>query len=92
MRRVGIDMAADPRNCAVCVLEDEFVGYVRLGTGAAEHPEWLFEHCSEASVVAVDVPFGWPKPSSRRCKATRWAWRSTATEEGTYDARRTPGS
>jgi predicted nuclease with RNAse H fold len=62
LKIVGIDLAASPRNCGVCVLEEDTITHVTRGSRNAEHPGWLLEHCSGAHVVAVDVPFGWPKP------------------------------
>lgn len=62
MKFVGIDLAVDPHNCGVCVLEGNAVTYVGHGRSTLEHPEWLREPCSGADAVGVDVPFGWPKP------------------------------
>lgn len=62
MKFVGIDLAVDPRNCRVCVLEGNAVTHVGHGRSALEHPEWLVDHCSGANAVGVDVPLGWPKP------------------------------
>lgn len=65
MKLVGIDFAATPRNCGVCVLEDEVITHIGHGIARAKHPEWLVEYCAGAGAVAADVPFGWPKPFIR---------------------------
>ena len=62
MKLVGIDLSADPKKTGVCVLEDDAVVCVRRGSATARHPDWLVDHCARAEIVAVDVPFGWPKP------------------------------
>jgi hypothetical protein len=59
---VGIDLSADPKKTGICVLEDDSVAYVCLGSTTASHPDWLVDHCARADIVAMDVPFGWPKP------------------------------
>lgn len=65
MKAVGIDLSANPRNCGVCVLENNVVTSIARGSGDTLHPDWLVGYCSGAQVVAVDVPFGWPKPLAR---------------------------
>lgn len=60
MKLVGIDFATDPRGCGICILEDNTVVHVGHGSTSVEHPLWLVDHCAGATVVAVDVPFGWP--------------------------------
>jgi predicted nuclease with RNAse H fold len=62
LKLVGIDLSTDPGKCGVCVLEDALITYVGLGDSALQHPQWLLVHCAGADVVAIDVPFGWPKP------------------------------
>jgi predicted nuclease with RNAse H fold len=62
LKLVGIDLAASPQNCGVCVLRDDTVEHVGCGSKFDEHPDWIVGHCARADVVAVDVPFGWPKP------------------------------
>ncbi|MDQ4062570.1 MAG: DUF429 domain-containing protein [Actinomycetota bacterium] len=62
MKLVGIDFSTTPRACGICVLEGGAITHVGRGNNAAEHPDWLVGHCAEATVVAVDVPFGWPRP------------------------------
>lgn len=62
MKLVGIDLSANPRDCGICILEAKAVTYVGHGSKTVEHPDWLVDLCTGASVVAVDVPFGWPKP------------------------------
>ena len=62
MKIVGIDLSTSPRKCGVCVLEDDAISCVTHGRGSASDSDWLLEYCSEAQVVAIDVPFGWPKP------------------------------
>ncbi len=69
MKTVGVDLAADPRNCGVCVLEEDVITHVTRGSRNAAHPDWLLDHCSGAQVVAVDVPFGWPKPFADALKS-----------------------
>lgn len=44
------------------MIEDEAVTRVTRGGGNPPHPDWLSDYCAGAQVVAVDVPFGWPKP------------------------------
>jgi hypothetical protein len=58
---VGIDLSANPRDCGICILEDDAVAHVSYGSKMADHPDWLVDLCTGADVVAVDVPFGWPK-------------------------------
>jgi Protein of unknown function (DUF429) len=60
VKLVGVDLATVPERCGVCVIENSVVTYVGQGAARATHPEWLVEYCSEAAVVAIDVPFGWP--------------------------------
>ena len=62
MKLVGIDLSADPKKTGVCVLEDDAVVDVHRGSKTVGHPGWLVGHCARADIVAVDVPFGWPKP------------------------------
>jgi predicted nuclease with RNAse H fold len=62
MRLVGIDLATTPRSTGVYVLEDHAILHVGIGAGTARHPSWLVDRCAGANVVAIDVPFGWPKP------------------------------
>ncbi len=62
MKLVGIDFSTNPRDCGICVLEGGAITHIGRGSKAAEHPDWLVGHCAEAAVVAVDVPFGWPRP------------------------------
>ena len=59
---VGIDLAVDPFKCGICVLKGDEVAFVGRGRGGTRHPDWLADHCLDAQVVAVDVPFGWPRP------------------------------
>ena len=47
MKLVGIDFAANPRNCGVCVLEDEVITHIGHGIAHAKHPE-----CPAASLWA----------------------------------------
>lgn len=61
MKFVGIDLAVDPSNCGLCVIEGNAVTHVGRGRSTLKHPEWLVEHCSGADAVGVDVPFGWPR-------------------------------
>lgn len=65
MRLVGIDLSANPRNCGVCVLEYDALARVSRGSMTDAHPEWLVDYCTGADVVAIDVPFGWPKPFAK---------------------------
>ncbi len=62
MKLVGIDLSTNPRDCGICVLEDHVVTHVGRGAAHATHPEWLLSFCDGSDVVAVDAPFGWPKP------------------------------
>lgn len=62
MKFVGIDLATDPRDCGICVLEDDVTAHVGRGSKTAEHPGWLADYCTGADVVGIDVPFGWPIP------------------------------
>jgi len=61
LRFVGIDLSANPRDCGVCVIEGRTISHVRHGPSASSHPDWLLRHCSGASAVGMDAPFGWPK-------------------------------
>jgi predicted nuclease with RNAse H fold len=62
-RFVGVDLAATPQKTGVCVLEGStVVSILRGSTSEGTHPDWITPYCAGADVVAVDVPFGWPKP------------------------------
>jgi predicted nuclease with RNAse H fold len=62
LRFVGIDLSTNPRDCGVCVIEGRAISHVGHGNSTSSHPDWLLRHCSEASTVGIDAPFGWPKP------------------------------
>ena len=59
---VGIDLSTDPCKCGVCVIEGRAISHVGHGNTASSHPDWLLRHCSGASTIGIDAPFGWPKP------------------------------
>jgi len=62
VRLIGIDLAAAPVRTGVCVLDNGVVLHIGVGSTNCGHPSWLVDHCIGANVVAIDVPFGWPKP------------------------------
>lgn len=62
MKLVGIDLSTNPKNCGICIIEDDEVAYVGQGSRDTKHPAKIREYCTGANVVALDVPFGWPKP------------------------------
>lgn len=62
MKLVGVDLSTQPRRTGICVLDN---GGVRVGLcegPASTHIETMLGYCEDARVVAIDVPFGWPKP------------------------------
>jgi predicted nuclease with RNAse H fold len=61
MKLVGLDLSASPRNCGICVLEDNTITHVGLGERNPNYPRTLHEYCVGSDVVAIDAPFGWPK-------------------------------
>jgi hypothetical protein len=80
MRTLGIDLSADPRKTAACVLDwtDGTATVARLSLGWKDAP--LVELMSEPSIawVAIDAPFGWP--TAFLAAVTGWA------EQGTWEA------
>jgi predicted nuclease with RNAse H fold len=64
MRTLGIDLAAQPENTAVCVIDwpdgaDGLVDITRPQSGLDDHQ--LLEMMKSADAVAIDAPFGWPE-------------------------------
>jgi len=70
----GIDLAAEARNTAACVIEDgaiaTLVTAVR-GEDAAVEDDALVEAVEGCEKVGIDAPFGWPRPFVQALTAHR---------------------
>lgn len=62
MKTLGIDLAAQPKRTAACVIEDSRVTVLELGCDDAR----LLSLMAEADATGIDAPFGWPEPFTRR--------------------------
>lgn len=62
MKLVGVDLSTDPNKTGVCTLDEGRICASLCRGPSDQHTERLLKRCSDAYVVAVDVPFGWPKP------------------------------
>lgn len=62
MRCAGVDLAAELRNTAVCVLEmhGDYLNVVDLSVGVAD--ETILHVIENVQHTGVDVPVGWPAP------------------------------
>ncbi|MCI0402625.1 MAG: DUF429 domain-containing protein, partial [Acidobacteria bacterium] len=57
---VGIDLAAQPKNTAVCQIQWEPPRAVVQALGHDKKDEELLSLMSSADKVGIDVPLGWP--------------------------------
>ncbi|HEV3322582.1 MAG TPA: DUF429 domain-containing protein [Solirubrobacteraceae bacterium] len=86
---VGIDLAAQNKNTAACVIE------WRPGRAMARAPivgpegedlDWLVRLCTPAQAVGIDAPFGWPDHAVQAL--TSWArgerWPTVSKDELRY--------
>jgi len=80
MRVIGIDLAAQPRKTAACVL-DGLDATIALGCD----DEGLIALADGAEKVAIDAPFGWPRPFVEALVAHRSHEASPAPDDGTPD-------
>ena len=55
---VGIDLAAEPKNTAVAVLDGPRVRQIVVGAD----DERIVELCAGAGKIGIDCPLGWPAP------------------------------
>ena len=75
MRTLGIDLAAEPRNTAACVIDwTTRETWVRLGIRNDEAVELL----RRADHSAIDAPFGWPE--AFRAAINDWSERGVWTQ------------
>src|SRR4051812_45814646 len=75
MRTLGIDLAADPKRTASCMVE------WRTGVGVVEDPRnpspsqddaFLLARIRQADRAGIDAPFGWPEPFVEALVEHRW--------------------
>jgi len=69
MRTLGIDLASQPRNTAVCEI-DWTSGDVLLRLGADD--EQLRAALARADTAGIDAPFGWPEPFVTALATGEW--------------------
>ena len=61
MKTVGIDLAAQDKNTAVCVIEWE-AGEARIEPPTVDHDDdELLQLISRSNRAGIDAPFGWPR-------------------------------
>jgi hypothetical protein len=60
MRTLGIDLAAQPKDTAVCVIDWSGGVAITRPTGGYTDGR-LLELMSEADAIGIDAPFGWPE-------------------------------
>jgi predicted nuclease with RNAse H fold len=61
---VGIDLAAQNKNTAACVIEwrrGSATARASLSGPAGEDLDWLVSVCAPAHAIGIDAPFGWPE-------------------------------
>ncbi len=61
---VGIDLAAQNKNTAACVIEwrrGSATARAPLSGPVGEDLDWLVSVCAPAHAIGIDVPFGWPE-------------------------------
>ena len=77
---VGIDLASQPQNTAVCVInwsqESAIVSALASGSfgGRELDDATLLSIMENADKVAVDAPFGWPEPFIRAISSEPGRW------------------
>lgn len=62
MKLVGIDLSTDPNKTGVCTVDGYRTSADLCKGPDAEHIVRLLKYCGGADAIAIDVPFGWPKP------------------------------
>jgi predicted nuclease with RNAse H fold len=86
MRTLGIDLAAQRRNTAICVIEwDAGDVSVSMPDAGFENPE-LLAHIQDVDAVGIDAPFGWPEAftDSLSQYADRGTWPMQSSEQLMY--------
>lgn len=64
VRTIGVDLSAQPRNTAVCVVEWHAAAaqILELGAGADDEALLGLVAAHRPTKIAIDAPFGWPVP------------------------------
>jgi predicted nuclease with RNAse H fold len=85
MKTVGIDLAAQDKNTAVCVIEWE-AGKARVKPPTVGHDDdELLELISGSNRAGIDAPFGWPQPFVDAVRAHRAHERWPGSREGLHE-------
>jgi predicted nuclease with RNAse H fold len=88
---VGIDLAAQNKNTAACVIEwrrGSATARAPLCGPAGEDLDWLVSVCGPANAIGIDAPFGWPEHAVQALVS--WAagegWPDVSKDELRYRA------